>query len=181
MRAFWCFAGLACVLAVPRAAHATEKQQNFGLQLGGTLMSTQGGGSPFGPNVALHYSYGITDAWNIVVEGDFSAFPQGAPPKTPPPQPGFVTTGGVGAMYIFDVMRLVPYAGALAGAAYFGGGYLAEPTILPDLQLCAGVDYPLTPSWTVGAAYRQHMFVFNTGTYPEFTTLGLRLDFTWGR
>jgi hypothetical protein len=181
MRAAWCLIGaVGCALAVPRTASAYERQQQFGLSAGSTLMSTNGGGSPFGLNLGLHYTYGFSDALSIVVEADTSIFPQGSPPKSPPPQPSNVSTGGVGLLYVFDVMRWVPYVGGLAGAGYLGGGYLSQGLVTPDLQLAVGVDYELTRSWTIGAAYRQHFFVTQMNTYPEFTSLGLRFEYVWG-
>jgi opacity protein-like surface antigen len=170
-----------CALALPREAFAYERQQHLGLQLGGTLMSTPNGGTPFGGNFGLHYTYGLSDALNLVVEADISGFVVGTEPaKNPPAQPGFVSTGGVGLMYVFDVLRWVPYAGGIAGAGIFDGGYLGAPLIAPDLQLALGVDYEITRSWTIGVAYRQHFFVTQMTAYPEFTTLGLRFEYVWG-
>ena len=182
MRGAWCgIGGLVCALALPRGAEAYERQQHFGLSLGGTLMSTPGGGTPFGGNLGLHYTYGLSDALNLVVEGDISGFVVGTEPaKNPPAQPAFVSTGGVGLMYVFDVLRWVPYAGGIAGAGIFNGGYLGAPLIAPDLQIAVGVDYQITRSWTVGVAYRQHLFLTQMTAYPEFTTLGARFEYVWG-
>jgi opacity protein-like surface antigen len=184
MRAAWSLIGASAfvlgAVALPRTASAFERQQHFGLSAGGAVMSTNGGGSPFGFNLGLHYTYGLTDAFSLMVEADASGFPQGAPPKNPPPQPGFVATGGIGALYIFDVLRWVPYVGGTVGAGYFGGGYLSQGLAAPDVQLAVGVDYQLTRSWTVGVAYRQHFFLTQMNTYPEFTTLGARFEYVWG-
>ncbi len=143
-------------------------------------MSTTGGGSPFGVNLGLHYTYGLWDAVNFVVEADASAFPLGTAPKNPAPEPAVVATGGVGLMYVFDVLRWVPYAGGIAGVGYFGGGYLSQSLVIPDAQLAVGVDYELTRSWTVGAAYRQHFLLTQMNTYPELTSVGLRFEYVWG-
>jgi hypothetical protein len=83
-------------------------------------------------------------------------------------------------MYVFDVLRWVPYAGGVAGAGYFGGGYQKLSLMTPDLQLAIGLDYEITRSWTVGVAYRQHFFVTEMNTYPEFTTIGARFEYVWG-
>ncbi len=74
----------------------------------------------------------------------------------------------------------MPYAGGIAGAGYFKGGFLSSPLVTPDLQLAAGLDYEITRSWAVGAYYRQHFFVTKMDTYPEFTTVGLRFEYVWG-
>jgi hypothetical protein len=183
MPSAWWMAGPACALAlsVAEPAQAYERQQHAGVNLGGALMTTNGGGTPFGYNLGLHYTYGLWDAVNLVIEADVTGFPLGTPPaKSPPPEPGFVATGGAGLMYVFDVLRWVPYAGGIIGPAYFGGGFLRGGFVTPDLQLGAGLDYELTRSWTVGVAYRQHMFFAKMSDYPEFTTLGLRVEYVWG-
>lgn len=181
MRAGWCFVGgLACALTFARTARAYERQQHLGLSLGGMTFSTTGGGTPLGGDVGLHYNYGFSDALTIVVEADVSAFAHGTPPKSPAPEPGLVTTGGAGLLYVFDVLRWVPYAGAIAGAGYFTGGYMTKGLVTPDLQIAVGVDYQITRSWTVGAAYRQHIFLTQTGTYPNANALGLRVEYVWG-
>jgi opacity protein-like surface antigen len=146
-------------------------------------MTSSGGGTPLGWNFGLHYTYGISDAISFVVEADatgFAGYSTATEPKNPPPQPNFVTTGGVGLIYVFDVLRWVPYAGAITGAGYLAGGYLNSPLVTPDLQLAIGVDYELTRSWTVGAAYRQHFFLTQMNTYPEFSSLALRFEYVWG-
>ncbi|MGO8993271.1 MAG: hypothetical protein ACLQVI_08070 [Polyangiaceae bacterium] len=181
MRAAWCLiGGLACTLA-PRTALAVERQDHLGLSAGATVMSTNGGGSPFGWNLGLHYTYGLWDAVNFVVEADASGFVLGTEPaKNPPPEPSFVATGGVGLMYVFDVLRWVPYAGGVVGAGYFGGGWLSGPFVTPDVQLAVGLDYQFSRAWTAGVAYRQHFFLTEMNTYPEFTSVGLRLEYVWG-
>jgi hypothetical protein len=181
MRVAGCLLGLVgCALAWARPALAVERQQHLGASLGGTVMSTNGGGSPFGWNAGLHYTYGLWDAVNFVVEADASGFPLGTAPKNPAPEPGFVATGGVGLMYVFDVMRWVPYAGGIAGAGYLAGGWLTSPLVTPDVQLAVGLDYQVSRSFTVGGAYRQHFFLSQMNTYPEFTSLGLRVEYVWG-
>jgi hypothetical protein len=173
-------AGLAAALALPRSADAFEHQQRFGVTTGTTFMTTNGGSSPAGLNFGLHYTYGLWDAVNLVVEADASGFFKGATPKNPPPEPGFVGTGGIGAVYVFDVLRWVPYAGGIAGAGYFRGGYMATPLWTPDLQLAAGLDYEITRAWTVGVSYREHFFVAEMNTYPAFASFGLRAEYVWG-
>ena len=116
---------------------------------------------------------------NFVIEADANSFAFGSKVGAPP-QPTFVASGGVGLMYVFDVMRWVPYAGGIASVGYFNGGYQRLSTTTPDLQLAAGLDYEITRSWTAGVAYRQHFFVADMNTYPEFTTLALRFEYVWG-
>jgi opacity protein-like surface antigen len=171
---------LAFSLSLTRAAAAFERQQSFGLDAGGVVSSTNGAGSHLGGNLALHYAYGVTDAFTFVAEVGGSGLTADLPSKKTPAEPGIVATGGVGAVYVFDVSRWVPYAGVLGGPAYFANARVTHPFWALDGQIAVGVDYELTRSWTVGVAYRQHFFLEKTSTYPEFTTLGLRLEYVWG-
>jgi hypothetical protein len=177
-------AGLAGVLALAlsgsRTAAAYERQQHLGLSLGATAMQTNGAGTPFGPNLSLHYAYGISDALTLLVEADASNFFLGSEPKNPPPQPALLSTGGVGLAYVFDVTRWVPYAGGIAGAGLLAGGGLGSPLVVPDIQLAVGLDYEITRSWTVGVQYRQHFFFTQMNTYPEITSVGARFEYVWG-
>ncbi len=169
-----------CALFTARSASAYERQQHFGLEAGGALSQTDSAKTRAGIDLGLHYTYGISDAFNFVAEVGGAGLTAQGPSKAPPPQPGIVATGGAGVTYVFDVVRWVPYAGVLLGPAYFAGARVAHPFWTPDAQLAVGLDYEITRSWAVGFAYRQHMFVSKMSTYPEFTTLGLRVEYIWG-
>ena len=54
-----------------------------------------------------HLTYGMTDAFNALVELDFTAHPSGDT---------LVASGAVGAAYVFDVLEWVPYIGLMGGA-----------------------------------------------------------------
>jgi hypothetical protein len=174
-------AGLLAVTSA-RPALAFERQQHVGADLGGAVLSTNGGSSKFGGSAGLHYTYGVLDSLNLVFEVAAFGFGIDARPAkgAPPPEPGVVATAAGGAMYILDVLRWVPYGGVLLGAAYATGGLLDQGFGTLDVQLALGVDYQLSRSWTVGVTYRQHMFVAKMTDYPEFTALGLRFEYTWG-
>lgn len=171
---FACFAGFSA------EARAVEKQEHLGVSAGASFMTTNGGTSPGGIDLGLHYAYGITDAFTLIAEVDASAFFLGTKPSNPAPEPGYVATSGVGAVYVFDVLRWVPYAGGAIGPAYFGGGWLNSGFVSLDAHIVAGLDYEVTRSFTVGGYYRQHFFLDRMNTYPEFTSAGLRVEYVWG-
>jgi hypothetical protein len=81
--------------------------------------------------------------------------------------------------YVFDIVRIVPYGGLLAGAAMLQGGTLDKALFLPDLQLALGADYYITRNFALGVAYRQHMFITKMSTYPSFSNFWLRAEYTW--
>jgi opacity protein-like surface antigen len=175
---------LACALSAPRVAAAYEREQHFGVALGGAAVGTDGAPARVGIDFGLHYTYGVSDALNLVAEAADTQLsardPATGKKAVTPPQPGTVATGGVGMTYIFDVLRWVPYAGVLLGPSYFAGERVAHPFWAVDGQLAVGVDYELSRSWAVGVAYRQHFFLGKTGTYPEFTNVSLRFEYVWG-
>ena len=83
-------------------------------------------------------------------------------------------------MYVLDVLRWVPYGGALLGAGALGGGNLDATQVLLDGQIALGLDYAINRSWAVGGAFRQHFFLTKMDTYPSYTTLFLRAEYVWG-
>jgi hypothetical protein len=176
MRARLSLLAFAAALVVPSVAHAYERQQHLGFDALGAYMTTDGTGK-LGIDLGLHYTYGLSDALNLVADAGGSTFTSSGATG---PQPAGIVYGGVGVVYVFDVLRWVPYAGGLIGPAYFTGGTVPSPFVTPDLQIAAGLDYAIDRSWSVGLAYRQHMFLAKTGDYPEYTSVGLRAEYTWG-
>ncbi len=167
----------------PRAA-AFERQHHLGVDAGLTLLSAGDA-----PHVGLsggggaHYTYGLSDAFNFVAEAQLTIEPWGSvvhDPKTPHTLPGSLFGAGAGVVYVLDVLRWVPYGGALVGASALGGGNLNHTLLLPDAQLALGLDYAITRQWVVGAAYRQHFFATKMDTYPSYATLFLRAEYVWG-
>lgn len=175
-------ASFACVALAARPGLAYERQQHLGLTAGGALSSTDGAtGTQPGVDLGLRYTYGVTDAFNLLVDvSGMSLGTEARPAKNVPPQPGRVLAGGVGLAYVFDVTRWVPYAGAVIGPAYAGGGLLQSGFWAPDAQILVGLDYQISRSWSLGGAYSQHMLFTKMSTYPELSTLGLHVDYVWG-
>jgi hypothetical protein len=176
MRAFGVLAvGLAALFA-SRTAGAFERQQHAGLDLGPSLMTTSGT-SKIGLDLGLHYTYGATDALNLVAEAGWATF---ASSGATGPQPSNVLHGGAGVVYVFDVLRWVPYAGALVGASYLGGGATPKSIAAADGQLAVGLDYAFSREWTVGAAYRQHILLGKTSDYSFWGVAAVRVEYVWG-
>jgi hypothetical protein len=176
MRSGASLATLALLFLAARPARAFERQQHFGFDAGGVVMTTSSNSQP-GITLGLHYTYGLTDAFNFVAEAGGSTFETGG---SKGPQPGWLGYGGAGLMYVFDVMRWVPYAGVIVGGAGFANGEVGKAFLTPDVQLGAGLDYAFTREWSAGVAYRQHLFVTQMDTYPEYTAVTLRVEYVWG-
>jgi hypothetical protein len=86
----------------------------------------------------------------------------------------------VGAGYVIDILRFVPYIGLLLGGYRLSGGTLDSALLLPGAELAVGLDYRLNCHWTIGLAGRQHLLFTKASTYPSYTTVMLRLEYMWG-
>jgi hypothetical protein len=174
---------VAVALAHAPPAHAVEKQTHLGVGGGLSMLSVDGKATmSVGAGAGVDLRYGLTDAFNLHVEAGHSvvALDQGQDtPTTPLTRPATVSTAAVGAAYTLDIIRIVPYAGVFAGAAILGGGTLPSALVLPDVQLGLGLDYYLSRNWGVGLAYRQHLFVSKLSTYPSYSNVWLRVEYTW--
>ena len=129
-----------------------------------------------------HWAYGLTDAFNLMAEGAWSlaALGEKAQPGTPRTRPASVINAGVGVGYVLDVLQWVPYAGLLAAGFAFGGGTISGVQVLPGATIALGLDYRLGRKWAAGFAFRQHLLVTEMSTYPSFTQVFARFEYTWG-
>jgi hypothetical protein len=174
----------ALILLAASPSSAIERQHHLGLspQLASlkvkdkSTLSVGGGG-------AIHYTFGLTDAWNLVLEGAsaiVAADQQQDFPESPRNRPAAVDSGSVGVSYVIDILRWVPYIGVMGGVYRLSGGTLPETLFLPGLALTAGIDYQLSRHFAVGLGLRQHLMVSRLETYPSYTTVVLRFEYMWG-
>ncbi len=100
---------------------------------------------------------------------------------SPRNRPSTVDQASVGAAYVIDILRWVPYVGVQGGAYRLAGGEaLANTLILPGFAIAAGLDYQLNRQLAIGIAGRQHFMVSKMDTYPSYTTALLRFEYMWG-
>jgi hypothetical protein len=118
----------------------------------------------------------------LLVEAQYSQVALGQRadgPHTPPDYPSFIANRDNGIGYVYDVLTWVPYAGLLVGGYGLSGGTIPGMKFLPGAEIALGLDYRLSPSVVVGIAGRQHL-LSETKTYPSFTQLMARVEYTWG-
>jgi len=166
------------------SARAVEREHQVGLDLGGAVLvvgdkSSADVGSAFG----AHYTYGLTDQFLLIGRATVSPV---APDEradstsTPNDRPAGFVAASVGAAYVFDVLRWVPYAGVLAGGyALYGGTIGGNPRVLAGASLVVGCDYRLDRTWSIGVSLYQDM-LSEPGTYPSLTQGFAHADFRWG-
>ena len=178
------FLSLLLVLLLPRGAGAVEKQHHVGAGAQLAILSIDDKSTAsVGGGLALHYTYGIDDTFNLMVEASSSSVAREQfqdTPETPRTRPAGVDHGAVGVGYVIDIFKWVPYLCLLGGTYRLYGGTLPEDLWLPGLSIGAGLDYQLSRSFAIGAGVREHLMISKLSTYPTFTTLFLRAEYMWG-
>jgi hypothetical protein len=176
-------AGAASLFAA-RPAHAIERQHHLGLAPALGVLSIDGKSTAsVGAGGGLHYAYGLTDQWNLTIEGSsvlVAADQQLDFDYSPRNRPARVDHGSVGAAYVIDILRWVPYIGVAGGLYHLVGGTMPDSLFLPGVAVGLGLDYQLNRQFAVGLAGRQHLLVSKLDTYPSYTTVFLRFEYMWG-
>jgi hypothetical protein len=173
---------MAATLLVARPALAVEREHHVGVDVGASLLSVNDKGSvDLGPMVGAHWTYGLSDAFNLMLEGSWSLVSTNEPrgKNIPHTRPTWETHGSAGVAYVFDVLTWVPYVGLLVGGYVLGGGTLDSTKYLVGFSVAAGVDYRFSRSFSLGISARQHM-MNEASNYPEFTQLFAQAAYTWG-
>ena len=76
-----------------------------------------------GAGLALHYTYGINDTFNVMVEASSSSVAREQfqdTPETPRTRPAGIDHGAFGVGYVIDILQWVPYICVLAGRVHVG-------------------------------------------------------------
>jgi hypothetical protein len=169
------------VASLASQARAVEHEHHIGVD-GGMSILVMNDKTDVGGALGGHWAYGLTDALNFMAEATWSLVALNEKIEnvhTPTTRPTNVANVGVGMAYVFDVLTWVPYAGLLVGGYALFGGTIGGATVLPGATAAVGLDYRFKRQWAVGVAFRQHILTDMT-TYPSFTHIFARLEYTWG-
>jgi hypothetical protein len=172
-------AAVAAVVFSASSAAAVEREQQVGADLGGSLIDASGK-TAVGGAVGAHWTYGVTDAFNILVEGSWSLVALRVGDDPSHSRPAWIANGDAGVGYVFDVLRWVPFVAVLAGGYVLSGGSIERARVLPGFEFEAGLDYRFNRSLKVGAVAREHMLFTDLSTYPTFIQVLARAECTWG-
>jgi hypothetical protein len=178
-------AALAIALAgatLASRARAVEHEHHLGVETGAAIL-VMSDKTDVGAGVGGHWTFGLSDAFNLMVEGAWSLVALGERAKdahTPRTRPASVANADVGIGYVLDVLQWVPYGGLLLGGYALGGGTIEGAKVLPGAEIALGLDYRFGPRWAAGFAFRQHMLFTEASTYPSYTQLFARWEYTWG-
>jgi hypothetical protein len=174
--------GMLVIVFAPRTASAWERGQGLGLDAGMAMLTINNENPETGVAFGLHYSLRLTDQFDLVGElgGAITDLDPIVTPTSPTDRPQMVWNATAGVIYKLDIVRFVPYFGALVGPFLMNGGSLPSPLVLPGAEVAVGGDYFLTRQWAVGLAIRETFFVTDMSTYPSYLTVTGRIEFTWG-
>lgn len=163
------------VTSVAGTASAVERENQIGVELGAPMLVVHGNKNTVasGPSAGLHYTYGLSDAFNLVADADSAVLLLGVP------KPATLTHGDVGIAYVLDVLRWVPWGAAEVGGYGLTGNAIGG-TFLPGAALAVGLDYRFDRSWAAGIVVREHLFFTNINLFPSLTEGFLRVGYTWG-
>lgn len=132
---------------------------------------------------ALHYAYGLSDQWNLTLGASsivVAADQKQDFPTSPRTRPSTVHQAAVGASYVIDILRWVPWIGIDGGVCVLAGGTLDRSIVVPELSVGLGLDYQLSRTFAVGLAGREHLLISKLDTYPSYLTAMLRFEVMWG-
>jgi hypothetical protein len=175
---------IALVLFAPSTASAFEHQHHIGVDGGVAFISIdQKPTLSVGAGGGIHYSYGLSDAFNLLVEGAFCgvALQEDQEPKHN--RATMIENLGVGVAYTLDVVRWVPYIGVLASGFTLHGGSIQDVRVTAGATVALGIDYQVMRGpkhLAVGLAIRQHFMLSDLADYPSYTQIFLRAEYVWG-
>ena len=169
----------------PREASAFEHQHHLGVDGGVAFISIdQKPSLSVGGGGGIHYAYGLSDAFNFLVEGAFCPVALSEDPATGPHnRPTMIENLGAGIAYTLDVVRWVPYFGVLVSAFSLHGGAVDDVRFAGGATLALGLDYQVTRGpkhLALGVAVRQHFMLSDLTDYPSYTQIFLRAEYVWG-
>ncbi len=177
-------APMVLLVATSSEAEAYERQWQLGAGLGYSLLMTESGtpatpSSLHGAGLNLSVTYGLNDSINLLGQVDVSAHPGGAPV--------IMSGASIGAAYVLDVLRWVPWVGLTAG------GYSVtalDPCVTTNDVSCtsfrlglspvAGLDYQVNRSFSIGATGRYGLLIGSQGTVDHSISAFVRAQYIWG-
>ena len=168
----------ACLVARGATAEATERQWHAGISLGWASLDDRDT-SWNGLGGGLHLTYGLSDAFDALLEARVMAHPGGEL---------LDVSGGIGAGYVLDVLSWVPRVGLLFEVHELVGladGCDVDPAAAPCRRTLIGgaipfgLEYLITPSFAVGAWGRYTLLFLGEAPQSIFSA-GARAEIVWG-
>ena len=161
-------AALAALALGERRARAVERESALGADAGPAILIVSGKGSPdVGATVGVHYTYGLSDAFNLVANAGWSLVALGET-GSDATRPSSLINVNAGLAYVLDVLQWVPWASLELGGYALQGGTIPGAKLEAGAAIGLGLDYRVTRSWSLGVVVHQHLLL-DMSTYPSFT------------
>lgn len=161
--------------SVAQPAEAVEEQWHAGIGAEWALLG-HGGLSHNGLGGSLNLTYGLSDAFNLMVQAGATGHEGGDL---------LVMRGALGAGYVLDILTWVPYAGFLVGAHDVWTVACevdsdCKHDVHPSVSIPLGLDYQLSRSFAIGATGQLSMLFFGDDGAGSMVNAGLRAQYMWG-
>jgi hypothetical protein len=166
--------GLAAALALgltPPSARAGEREWVVTPALGYAAIRASGR-TAHGGTGHLEVDYGLTDAWALRAAGRYALA------WAPSPQGGALHQGSLtlGALYTFDVLKVVPWMGLVLGASITHGAG-EDRRVNAELQAVLGADYLVRRDFSFGLSFYYALQAPDVTRFPWMFGLVLRLSY----
>jgi len=167
-------ATMGCILFTA-PAEAVEEQWHAGLGAEFAVLGHDGvSQSGLGGN--LHLTYGLSDAFNLMLQAAATAHQGGDL---------LVVRGAAGAGYVLDILSWVPYAGFLIGAhdVWTVGCEVdadCQHDVHPSVSIPLGLDYQLSRRFAVGVTGQFSVLFFGDDGAGSMLDVGARAQYMWG-
>jgi hypothetical protein len=168
------FVVIALLCAGPAGAWAGEDDRSFSVDLGFTTFTAGEELLPYGGFAGVEYDRGISEsfAWRLAASGAL-LYEDGNEDL----DGGMVWRAQAvgGLVYLFDVLKYVPYATIGLGAVARGGGPV-ETDLHPVLELGGGLDLLRSRTFSWGGYVRVSSYLDDEAAF----TIGGRATWRWG-
>jgi hypothetical protein len=163
-------------LLAPSRSDAFERQWHAGASVGYALLGD--GGTYPGLGGSFHVAYGLTDAFNAIVELNTASHPGGDL---------MILGASVGATYVVDILEWVPYVGAMVGGydavllrSCGGAGEPSCQDVKLGVSVPFGLDYMFTRSFAAGFAGKYTLLLPGADGPGSYFTAFARAEYIWG-
>ena len=170
-------AGLCFGLAIPRQAKAFEHQWHLGAEGGYSALVTGAGATLHGFGGGLRLTYGLSDTVNLIASGDVTVHPA-SKYKGLAVDGSLLAGGNLGFAYVIDILQVVPWVGATAGAYYAAGP--TEGGMRLALGVPFGLDYQVSRRFAVGAAGEYKLLFMDPAGTAQRISGFVRAEYIWG-
>lgn len=160
-----------CVVATP-PARAFEHRLQLGADLFYAQQFIDEVNRPPGGGLGVRLRYGLSDMIALAFDASWAGHAAVSQDETTVLRQ--IVTAAAGINYAVDVSRIVPFLGLLVGVSVEVDAAEATPSFLIDLG--GGIDWSITPGFSLGVSLSYQLTVASEGLLPGRLCAGVRLN-----